>query len=167
VIDDLLSRLDKVRQKGPGQYVACCPAHNDSDPSLSIGQGDDGRILLKCWAGCSALDVITSLGMQWDELFPDDQKNYQSLAKHVGLDKSTKDDRIVDLAPHVALTQSRREEIKRSILRGGKADGFCADLAKKLPENAEWSRQLLECERELLKKEMEFDYERNREKTGF
>jgi DNA primase len=156
MIETLLSRLEKVKQKGPGQYVACCPAHDDSDPSLSIGQGDDGRILLKCWAGCGALDVISALGMEWDDLFPDKRKNYQSLARHFGLDKSTKDDRIVDLANHVELTPSRRAEIKQAILRGGKADGFCADLKKKLADNVEWSRQLLECERELLKLEMEF-----------
>ena len=155
MIETLLSRLRKVKQKGPGQYVACCPAHDDSDPSLSIGQGDDGRILLKCWAGCGALDVISALGMEWDDLFPDKRKNYQSLARHLGLDKSTKDDRIVDLADHVELTPSRRAEIKQAILRGGKADGFCADLKKKLPDNPDWSRQLLECERGLLKLEME------------
>jgi hypothetical protein len=94
--------------------------------------------------------------MEWDDLFPDKRKNYQSLARHFGLDKSTKDDRIVDLADHVEMTPSRRAEIKQAILRGGKADGFCADLKKKLPDNVDWSRQLLECERELLKLEMEF-----------
>ena len=156
MIETVLARLEKVKQKGPGQYVACCPAHDDSDPSLSIGQGDDGRILLKCWAGCGALDVISALGMEWDDLFPDNRKNYQSLARHIGLDRSTKDDRMVDLADHVEMTPSRRAEIKKAILRGGKADGFCADLATKIPDNAEWSRQLLECDRELLKLEMEF-----------
>ena len=34
------------------QYSASCPAHNDATPSLSIGKGDDGKVLLHCHAGC-------------------------------------------------------------------------------------------------------------------
>ena len=156
-----MSRLEKVKRKRAGQYMACCPAHDDKDPSLSIGEAEDGRILLKCWAGCSALDVINALGMQWGDLFPEDQEHYRSLARFVGVNQPPKENRIVDMADHVKLTPSTREEIKQAILRGGKADGFCADLKKKLPENVEWSRQLLECERQLIKKEMEFNYVEN------
>ena len=43
-------------------YVAMCrcPAHSDSDPSLSIRQGDRG-ILVTCFAGCSREDVLREL----------------------------------------------------------------------------------------------------------
>jgi hypothetical protein len=33
-------------------YVAHCPIHVDNTPSLSIHEGDDGEVLLKCHAGC-------------------------------------------------------------------------------------------------------------------
>jgi hypothetical protein len=43
-------------------YVAMCrcPAHSDTEPSLSIRQGDRG-ILVTCFAGCSREDVLTEL----------------------------------------------------------------------------------------------------------
>ena len=43
------------------QGLACCPAHQDSSPSLSIGMGKDGRVLVHCHAGCKADAVITEL----------------------------------------------------------------------------------------------------------
>jgi hypothetical protein len=41
-----------ARRSGQG-WVACCPAHDDRHPSLSIVDGTDGRLLLRCFAGCS------------------------------------------------------------------------------------------------------------------
>ena len=43
------------------QFIACCPAHDDSTPSLTIRDGDDGRILVYCHGGCSNADVINVL----------------------------------------------------------------------------------------------------------
>lgn len=40
-----------AKGRGP-RWIARCPAHDDSEPSLSIGTGDDGRVLLHCFAGC-------------------------------------------------------------------------------------------------------------------
>lgn len=83
-VENLLGCLDKVREKptkGTSRnWEACCPAHDDNDPSLSITELSDQRVLVHCWAGCSALDVISSLGLEWSELFPPDD-NYQPLAK--------------------------------------------------------------------------------------
>jgi len=41
-------------------YEAHCPAHNDRHPSLHIAQRD-GKVLVKCWAGCSQATVIDAL----------------------------------------------------------------------------------------------------------
>lgn len=44
-----------------GYNAMCrCPAHADSDPSLSIRQGHDG-ILVHCFAGCTAEDVLREI----------------------------------------------------------------------------------------------------------
>ena len=50
-------------------YVALCPAHDDHNPSLAIGVGDDGRVLLKCRAGCDTQDILDALGLDWSDLF--------------------------------------------------------------------------------------------------
>ena len=71
--DNLLSRLDKVRQLGPEKWQACCPAHADRSPSLSIRESD-GKILLYCFTGCSAEEVLDSLGMSFGDLYPDPSK---------------------------------------------------------------------------------------------
>lgn len=41
--------------------LACCPAHGDRRPSLTLADAADGKLLLSCKAGCSFLDVLTAL----------------------------------------------------------------------------------------------------------
>lgn len=67
-IQEFLSLLNKVRQTAPNQYVACCPSHNDNNPSLSI-KFDSGKILLHCFAECSLNDVLNSLGLEKSDLY--------------------------------------------------------------------------------------------------
>jgi len=49
--------------------VARCPAHDDRDPSLTFGEGDDGRVVFNCKTGCTAESVIAALGLEWGDLF--------------------------------------------------------------------------------------------------
>ncbi len=67
----LLDRLDEVKQTGPNRWIARCPAHDDRSPSHSIRELEDGRLLIHDFAGCSSTDVLTALGMQMTDLFPD------------------------------------------------------------------------------------------------
>ena len=67
---DFLKRLDAVAANG-NSYMACCPAHDDRNPSLSISEGEDGRILVKCFAGCFQEDVVQALGLSMADLFED------------------------------------------------------------------------------------------------
>lgn len=41
-----------------------CPAHNDRRPSLSVGEGRDGKLLLRCHAGCEFRDIVEALRMR-------------------------------------------------------------------------------------------------------
>jgi hypothetical protein len=68
-LDALLGMLEGVHRCGRG-YVARCPSHDDRTASLSIGEGHESRILLRCFAGCSAADVVHSLGLEVRDLFP-------------------------------------------------------------------------------------------------
>ncbi len=65
----LLDQLHKVRQTGNGQYIACCPSHEDKNPSLAI-RNDNGKILLRCFAGCSAHEIVSAVGLSLSNLFP-------------------------------------------------------------------------------------------------
>jgi len=70
---EALDRLD-CRPKGDPrssrQIEARCPAHDDGNASLSLSESaEDGRALLKCFAGCSAEEVRLALGLDWEDLF--------------------------------------------------------------------------------------------------
>src|SRR5918994_3522949 len=67
-IDRALERLEGVKAHN-GYYKALCPAHDDKAPSLSVSEGDDARVLIKCFAGCSFGAVVEALGFDERDLF--------------------------------------------------------------------------------------------------
>ena len=69
IVEDLLSRLENVKSRGT-RWSACCPAHADTTPSLSISEGQRG-ILLKCWSGCSITEICAALAIKQSDLFFD------------------------------------------------------------------------------------------------
>ena len=69
-LENLLSKLHGIKNHG-NYHQANCPAHPDDKASLSVSQGDDGKLLIKCHAGCSAQNIILALGLSWKSLFPD------------------------------------------------------------------------------------------------
>lgn len=64
--EEIVDRLE-AKRSGAG-YMAKCPAHEDRSPSLSISQGNDGRALLKCHAGCETRDVLGAMGLTFEDL---------------------------------------------------------------------------------------------------
>ncbi|MBI4641422.1 MAG: hypothetical protein HY731_12055 [Candidatus Tectomicrobia bacterium] len=71
-IENVLDRLKNVKRNGK-QWVARCPSHDDHENSLSIGEGRDRRVLLKCFAGCSVKQIVLALGLTMADLF--EQRN--------------------------------------------------------------------------------------------
>lgn len=65
----LLDRLERIKQTGPGRWIAACPAHDDRSPSLSIRELDDGRVLLHDFGGCDTEAVLSALGLSMSDLF--------------------------------------------------------------------------------------------------
>lgn len=55
-----------------GQWVACCPAHPDRNPSLAIKLAANGDVLLFCHAGCQNRAIVTELGYAMSDLFSGD-----------------------------------------------------------------------------------------------
>jgi len=68
VVATFLSRLKNVKGTSKG-WSALCPAHDDHDNSLSIAEGDDGRVLLKCFAGCEVKSIAGAISMTPADLF--------------------------------------------------------------------------------------------------
>jgi hypothetical protein len=50
-------------------FIARCPAHEDRSPSLSVRDGQDGRTLIHCFAGCSVESVCDALRIKVSDLF--------------------------------------------------------------------------------------------------
>ena len=48
-------------RKSGSEWIARCPAHEDRNPSLSLRDGYEGRVLVKCHAGCEQAAVIAAL----------------------------------------------------------------------------------------------------------
>ena len=80
-VDTLLQRLTKVTGRN-GRWTACCPAHEDRSPSLAVTETDDGRILLKCFGGCSVQAIVGAIGMDMTDLFPDSNDHYKPKVKN-------------------------------------------------------------------------------------
>ena len=69
-IDALLHRLERVQRSGQG-WRADCPNGHKTHGTLSLAQGEDGRLLLHCFTGCSAADVLGALGLTLGDVMPE------------------------------------------------------------------------------------------------
>ncbi|MGO3057716.1 CHC2 zinc finger domain-containing protein [Halomonas sp. AOP43-A1-21] len=83
-VHTMLNRLDKVKENGPGRWLACCPAHKDRSPSLAVRETSDGTILMKCFAGCPTGDVLAAIGLELKDLFPERDNDAYSKSKRPG-----------------------------------------------------------------------------------
>lgn len=72
LVEQLLDKLDAVTPADyeEWEYSACCPAHNDTNLSLSIGWTPEGKLRLQCDAGCSFDAVYEVLGKPPLEGYP-------------------------------------------------------------------------------------------------
>lgn len=73
-LDKVLNRLEKVKSAGADKWKACCPAHDDKNPSLAISETSEGVVLLKCWAGCTTKEIVSAIGLELRDLFPGDKQ---------------------------------------------------------------------------------------------
>lgn len=69
MIGKILNRLESVRRTGEAKWIARCPAHQDSTPSLSLREESDGTVLIHCFAGCGTADVMNAVGLTLADLF--------------------------------------------------------------------------------------------------
>ena len=70
----LLHLLIGVKKTKNG-WSARCPAHEDRKASLSIDDGDEGRVIVRCHRGCDHKKIVAALGLEESDLFNrDDQR---------------------------------------------------------------------------------------------
>jgi hypothetical protein len=67
-VEKVLGRLEGVVESS-SSWKALCSAHDDVEPSLSVSEADDGRTLIKCFAGCEATEIVAELGLEMGDLF--------------------------------------------------------------------------------------------------
>jgi len=69
-IEIVLEKLTGAEKNGKG-WRALCPAHPDRTPSLHVTEAVDGKVLVKCFAGCSARQIVNAIGLPMSALFPE------------------------------------------------------------------------------------------------
>lgn len=67
--EEIINRFQNPRKSGRG-WIVQCPAHDDRKNSLSLTESN-GKLLVKCQAGCATESVINAVGLQWRDLFTD------------------------------------------------------------------------------------------------
>ncbi len=71
-VGNVLSLIESVKVESEHQWIGKCPCpdHDDVKPSLCIGLGDDGRVLLHCQAGCPFNAILEALQISASDLYP-------------------------------------------------------------------------------------------------
>jgi len=83
LLDALRKNGHEPRKSGAG-WCCTCPAHDDSNPSLSIHAGDDGRALVNCHVGCTVDAVCGAVGLRLADLFADDMSRQNGHSPKTG-----------------------------------------------------------------------------------
>jgi hypothetical protein len=87
-VEKVLDRLEDYKEHR-GEFRARCPAHNgNSDNSLSIKEGDDGRALLICRANCDLKDIVDALDLSVVNLFAHNGRPGPKVKKATGKSNS-------------------------------------------------------------------------------
>ena len=106
-----------ARRAGRGRFMARCPAHDDSSPSLSIREGRNGRVLVRCFAGCALDAVLDARGLRMSDLFtgqspsPEQRRKAQLRRAEKEMQESRQRRRRIALMKGYRACDKRMEEI--------------------------------------------------------
>jgi len=90
VLEALKKHGSKPKQSGKGYMAHCpCPSHGDKRRSLSIGM-KNGKVLLNCFGPCDTKEILQSIGLSFQDLYPDTPQKHnkltvEELAEHLKL----------------------------------------------------------------------------------
>lgn len=127
-LDNFVSRLSKAKRTGNDSYIACCPAHADKSPSMTVREVEDGMLLVHCFAGCGIDDIAGAIGFSISDLMPDKQPDELRKSRRIPFSPSdvlacTKNDAALlyvvmcDLDKGILLTEKQVKEAKKAAAR--------------------------------------------------
>ena len=105
-IDAVLVRLDELRPNGKDRWRSRCPSCGGNKSALSVGVGDNGSVLLRCWKGCDIAQITAAMGVQMHELFPPSDTSGPPLKRRRLLTAGQAFDAAVDDISFVAVAAS-------------------------------------------------------------
>lgn len=80
-IHEFVTYFEKSYKSGKDEYQCLCPAHDDRTASLGIKELPDGRILINCFAGCNATDILGAVGLSFDDIVPKRLGDFKPVSK--------------------------------------------------------------------------------------
>lgn len=84
IIAALHAQGKTVKERGPEQATAQCPAHDDGNPSLSVTQGAENA-LIHCFAGCQTADIMAALNLDLRDLYDNPREKTYSYVDRDGV----------------------------------------------------------------------------------
>jgi putative DNA primase/helicase len=88
---DALEALGRQPRRSGANWITECPAHDDRNPSFGVREGEDGRALVHCQAGCDRARILDALGLQDADLFEHDEKSANASMLGVVVDHTYQD----------------------------------------------------------------------------
>lgn len=72
-VNEVISRIPGTHRRNGGRnsFQCCCPAHKDKEASLTVSEGDKGKPVLFCHAGCKTEDILNAIGLELSDLNED------------------------------------------------------------------------------------------------
>ncbi|TDI42411.1 MAG: hypothetical protein E2P02_13100 [Acidobacteria bacterium] len=112
-------------KKSGANWLALCRAHDDRSPSLAVAEGDDGRTLFTCHAGCDTEAILSVYGLKWEDVLPAREKTRDKRTTW-----ETRDIRGELVAEHIRIDTDGK---KRFVWRRDGQSGLGGMKAAKLP----------------------------------
>lgn len=139
-IDKVLSTLQahgsKLRKSSNG-WEANCPCHADDTASLSISVGSDEKVILDCKAKCRTEDVITSIGLEWKDLFKEKEEKKNKKIQYKKTYEYKKDGVLVLQVIKTKYSDGKKKFFQRRPYKNSWAYGLSSQWYKK-DKKGEW-----------------------------
>lgn len=107
-IQNILSRLEKVRPAGERKYRCPCPVHAGKHFNMMISERTDGSVGVHCFVcGASGTELMEILGLPMKELFAEDSEYVMPVINSKMREQKLEDQVVLDIAKSAAESGTR------------------------------------------------------------